>query len=244
MDSLVVCEKTTLAALKKHALYTSITGRSKLNKADLCKAINKKLKTAKKPKKVSPKAKSPEKKSASLFIPKEIRELLLLNMNPDTLKNACLTDKQATKICTDDNFWKSYYESRNLPFERWHYKVAKRIKDANTLLRASIYNEIRKKYLKSGGFRITANIKPENMLKLKNIIKKQYSSPIVNRAMNKMSQNPLITFDMTSDYVEHNLLYTGGDAVQIDYFFEIFELLSEVKVLNNKNKTIKSYPDN
>lgn len=42
---MIDCKSTTLAIIKKHKLYTSIDGRSSMNKAELCKAINKAIKS-------------------------------------------------------------------------------------------------------------------------------------------------------------------------------------------------------
>lgn len=124
----VVCHSVTLVELKKHDHYKLIKGRSTMNKAELCKAINKiigKTETkppskavtkAKSPIKSTPKSKSPSVLSASQTLPLEIYRKIMLDMNPSDMMNACSTHKQALKLCLDDNFWKDYYNNHRMKF--------------------------------------------------------------------------------------------------------------------------------
>lgn len=154
MSKKINCDSVTLADLKKHKNYKSIEGRSKMNKAELCKAINKtitkshkkdgalkKIKSKKdskvspkkvspskvSPKKVSPKKASP-KKSILTYLPTEMHEKILLETDPGTLIDACNTNKEALKLCTTDEFWKKYYTMRGVKFIPKSYDYGSRIK--------------------------------------------------------------------------------------------------------------------
>lgn len=61
---MIDCKSTTLAILKKHKLYTSVDGRSSMNKAELCKALNKAIKSEERKVEKSKKAKKPVKKES------------------------------------------------------------------------------------------------------------------------------------------------------------------------------------
>lgn len=68
------------------------------------------------------------------YMPKEIHNKILLEMDPADLINACTTNKEALNICSTDNFWKQYYDMRKLKFKPWKYEYTTRIRDAQSML--------------------------------------------------------------------------------------------------------------
>lgn len=171
---MIDCKSTTLAIIKKHKLYTSVDGRSSMNKAELCKALNKAIKSeerkvekskkAKKPvKKISPKKESPVRSKTPVkipspkkvspkkvptilnYLPTEIHEKILLEAEPKTLLDACYTNKEALKMCSTDGFWERYYKKHKMEFKPWNYDIGGRIKTARmNLMRLMTVAELRK----------------------------------------------------------------------------------------------------
>lgn len=162
MPKPIICRETTISLLKSHRYYPRIKGRSKMNKAELCKAINSLIekKVAKKSKKKTPKSeikkkslsntskqssksktkkKSPQKKKypkkhSLTNMPTEIREKIMLDMTPKTLANACNTDKQALKICNDNQFWMKYFATRGQKIDPNLRTYTKKIEKAQETL--------------------------------------------------------------------------------------------------------------
>ena len=132
---------STLKELKTHPNYKQIKGRSAMNKEELYTALSK-IESDTKSTKSRSKVKSP--KTILTSVPKEIHHKILMDMPPESLINACVTDKRALDICTDDQFWKTYYKSRGLKFKPYHYPYVDRIKEARIqLLHAMTIEELK-----------------------------------------------------------------------------------------------------
>lgn len=135
-------ETLTLKELKMHPNYKEISGRSSMNKEELYKELYKM--ESKLSKNISPKSKVKSPKTILTTLPKEIHHKILLDMEPQALINACTTDKRALSICTDDQFWKTYYETRGLKFKPYNYPYVDRIMEARIqLLHAMSIDELK-----------------------------------------------------------------------------------------------------
>jgi hypothetical protein len=133
----LVCSSETIKSLRAHPNYKSIPGRSTMNKAELCKALNKTLKSTKIASKgvLVSKAKSSVKTSTKTSIltdmPKEIYHKILIESEPLELISACTINKTALDMCSNDTFWKEYFGNRKIKFKPYpEYPYLKRIKEA------------------------------------------------------------------------------------------------------------------
>lgn len=148
----------TLKDLKSHPYYKQIKGRSSMNKEELYDALSNLIETKSTKSNKNTISNSIETKSTKsnkntisnlietkstkninntnnsvlITMPKEIHEKLFMDMEPQVLAAACVTDKRAMQICTDDNFWENYYRARGLPFKRYSYPYLRRIMEARS----------------------------------------------------------------------------------------------------------------
>lgn len=129
-----ISSTSTLKELKLHPYYKQISGRSSMNKEALYQALSTIIKSNKTNK---------SKATILTTMPKEIYQKVLMDMAPQTLINACVTDKRALQICTNDDFWRDYYNLRGLKFKRYNYPYLNRITEVRTqLLHAMNFEEL------------------------------------------------------------------------------------------------------
>lgn len=127
------------------------TGKNgRILKSDLIRTVNKITnkspnKSNKSPNKSNKSNKSPNKlpKTILTYLPDETHEQIMLEMEPSILINACIINKKALQICTNDQFWEKYYKQRNINFKPYQYDYKERITTARMqLMNAMTINEL------------------------------------------------------------------------------------------------------